>query len=195
MPKTSLIPSETLVWLDQAADVGCAEPIVLRYLLRRLEALENDCIEQSQSSRFCSDAIVRRLESLEAAQQQPADHFRGATEMVFTPEGAPVATDDELFDLFNQHNPLGIVLRGIYNLGRQHGAAQPPAAQPTPPTATAGGLVQRVAEAMGPQWQAAMDDGELPCNTARNAICEVAAWLDLEGYVRAANDLREEIAK
>jgi len=74
--------------------------------------------------------VMERLDALEAAQQQPANHAPAATKMVATSEGAPVATDDELFDLFHQHDPLGIVLRAIYNLGRQHGAAQPPAALP-----------------------------------------------------------------
>jgi hypothetical protein len=85
---------ETLAWLRQAAAAGAAEPRVLLHLMQRLHALENDCIEQSQSRSFCNDAIVRRLEALEAAQQQLPDHFRGATEMVSTPEawlrGRPV---------------------------------------------------------------------------------------------------------
>ena len=41
----------------------------------------------------------------------------------------------------------------------------------------AGSLVERVAYAMGPQSQSAMDAGELPHGAARAAIREVAAWL------------------
>ena len=104
------LPQETLAWLHQAAAAGVAEPMVLRHVMERLDALE-------------------------AAQQQPANHAPAATKMVATSEGAPVATDDELFDLFHQHDPLGIVLRAIYNLGRQHGAAQPQADQPAPEAA------------------------------------------------------------
>jgi hypothetical protein len=40
-----------------------------------------------------------------------------------------------------------------------------------------GSLVERVAYAMGPQSQAAMDAGELPHGAARAAIREVAKWL------------------
>jgi len=47
------------------------------------------------------------------------------------------------------------------------------AMQPTP----ASSLAERVAIAMGPSSQAAMDAGELPYGSARAAIREVAAWL------------------
>ena len=49
------------------------------------------------------------------------------------------------------------------------------APEPAPVAAPAGGLVERVAEKMGPQSQAAMDAGELPYGAARAAIREVAA--------------------
>jgi hypothetical protein len=70
-------------------------------------------------------------------------------------------------------------------LGRNDWAAQVTSAAdllqqlsaPTPPPAPAGGLVDRVAEKMGPQSQAAMDAGELPYGAARAAIREVAAWM------------------
>ena len=48
---------------------------------------------------------------------------------------------------------------------------------PTTTEARPGGLVERVANAMGPQSQAAMDAGELPYGAARAAIREVAKWL------------------
>jgi hypothetical protein len=76
---------------------------------------------------------------------------------------------------------------------------QLPAAQPAPPVAPAGGLVERVAEKMGPQSQAAMDAGELPYGAARAAIREVAAWLrsdygGREGYGTSWANLIEEEA-
>jgi hypothetical protein len=82
-----------------------------------------------------------------------------------TPEVAPVATDKELCRAFNSTSEYGFgpALRAVYNLDRQHGAAQPPAAQPTPPAAPAGGLVERVEARAG-------GDGHA-------AIREVAAWL------------------
>ena len=59
----------------------------------------------------------------------------------------------------------------------------------------AGGLVERVAYAMGPQSQAALDAGELPHGTARAAIREVVAWLRDGGDYSAnawANLLEDE---
>jgi hypothetical protein len=57
---------------------GCECILELR---ARIEALEEGSTEQAESNRFCTDAIVARIEALEAAQQ-PADQVRGATEMV-----------------------------------------------------------------------------------------------------------------
>jgi hypothetical protein len=67
--------------------------------------------------------------------------------------------------------------RAVYNLGRQHGAAQPPAAQPAPPAAFAGGLVERVGEAMERHHVVGDIEGSWDAQ-ARAAIREVAAWLD-----------------
>jgi hypothetical protein len=175
------LPQETLARLHQAAAAGVAEPMVLRHVMERLNALE-------------------------AAQQQPANHAPAATKMVATSEGAPVATDDELFDLFHQHDPLGIVLRAVYNLGRQHGAAQPqsaplpahsnheggeytdeewaeikrfkqepsasqlPATQPAPPVAPAERLAERLRSAVRLSGGSLMDD------EWQTVIREVAAW-------------------
>jgi hypothetical protein len=60
---------------------------------------------------------------------------------------------------------------------------------PKPDAAPNGSLVERVAYAMGPRSQSAMDAGELPHGAARVAIREVAAWLrdndraDLAGWI------------
>jgi len=82
---------ETLAWLHHSAAVhGSAYSQMLLNLLERVEALEADAIEQSQSSRFCNEAIVRRLETLEAAEnlrQQDEDAKLAAP----TPEAAPLA--------------------------------------------------------------------------------------------------------
>jgi hypothetical protein len=44
-------------------------------LRARVEALEADQLEQAESNRFCVDAIVRRVEALEAAQQDKLDRL------------------------------------------------------------------------------------------------------------------------
>jgi hypothetical protein len=134
------LPETTLAWLRQTAKFEGA--VTAQALLH----------------------VLGRLEALEAAQQQP------------TPEAAPVATDNGLVRCYAQavedalkagHGidcAAAAALRAVYNLDRQHVAAQPPAAQPTPPAAPAGGLVERVEARAG-------GDG-------RAAIREVAAWLD-----------------
>ena len=98
-----------------------------------------------------------------------------------TPEAVPVATDKELLAMrkWSRHwpafdyDPLEFG-RACYNLGRKHGAAQPPAAQPTPPPAPAAGLVERVTKASHPSVCA---DPNLYMHEARAAIREVAAWM------------------
>jgi uncharacterized protein (DUF1778 family) len=108
------LPETTLAWLRQTAKFEGA--VTAQALLH----------------------VLGRLEALEAAQQQP------------TPEAAPVATDNGLVRCYAQavedalkagHGidcAAAAALRAVYNLDRQHGAAQPPAAQPTPPAAPAG---------------------------------------------------------
>jgi uncharacterized protein (DUF1778 family) len=108
------LPETTLAWLRQTAKFEGA--VTAQTLLH----------------------VLGRLEALEAAQQQP------------TPEAAPVATDNGLVRCYAQavedalkagHGidcAAAAALRAVYNLDRQHGAAQPPAAQPTPPAAPAG---------------------------------------------------------
>ena len=97
--------------------------------------------------------------------------------------------------------------------GRQHGAAQArcphirssdegtsycalaeqtAAAQPAPPVAPAGGLVERVAAAMHPD---SFSPEESWGTEARAAIREVAAWLDNKGLCGSSLRLREEVGR
>ena len=122
------IAPKTLAWLRQAAHAGQVEPQALLHLLERVEALE----------------------------QRP---IPGVVELAApAPDAAPppVATDEELADCYADAAKVAILnrrdydkaltpvdmlkaqIRAIYNLGRQHGAAQHPA--------PAGGLVEMVAE-------------------------------------------------
>lgn len=179
------ISSQTLAWLRQSAAVdGAAYSQVLLHLLERVEVLEADATEQSQSSSFCNEAIVRRLEALEAA-----NHFVEVPKMVPTPDAAPLATDEDLWAVADQERFDLHARRAVYNLGRQHGAAQPPAAQPAP--APAGGLVERVAHVIGddPLLLSLWEDD------ARAAIREVAAWAGQLGLLRTERKLREEAGR
>jgi len=66
-------------------------------------------------------------------------------------------------------------VEALEQLSRQHGAAQPPAAQPAPPPAPAGGLAERVADAiLTAEGDGSTEDWR---PEARAAIREVAAWM------------------
>jgi hypothetical protein len=54
---------------------GVLLPNCILELRARIEALEADQLEQAESHRFCTDAIVRRVEALEAAQQDKLDRL------------------------------------------------------------------------------------------------------------------------
>jgi len=88
-----------------------------------------------------SQTLLNLLERVEALEQQPT--------VPTTPEAAPVATDEELRQIWEGARHVEDALRTVYNLGRQHGATRPPAHQPSPPAAPAGELVERVAAGEG----------------------------------------------
>jgi len=71
--------------------------------------LDKDSIKQSQSNSFCFEAVIKRLEKLEAAEnlrQQDEDAER-AERAAPTPEAPPVATDEELLAMrsWSSHGP------------------------------------------------------------------------------------------
>jgi hypothetical protein len=95
----------------------------------------------------------------------------------------PVATDEELKQTWLQGATLTQGHRAIYNLGVAHGqASSREVAEPAPVTG-AGGLVERVSDAItsetGSRWAS---------TEARAAILEVARWLrshDINGSAKA----------
>ena len=98
------LPPETLAWLRQSASCGQRDAQTMLHMLERLDALE----------------------------QRPT--CKECLQVVPTPEAAPVATDKELLAMrsWSSHGPtfdsdLVEFGRACYDLGRQHGAAQPPA--------------------------------------------------------------------
>ena len=133
------IQPETLAWLRQTAKFeGAVTAQAILHLLERVEALEADATEQSQSSSFCNEAIVKRLEALE--QWLTCGDF---VQVPPTPEAAPVATDAELQGLFkDQPMTWGQALRAAYGLGRQHGAAAAQSATPAPVVALHDALIK-----------------------------------------------------
>jgi hypothetical protein len=63
-------------WASQKAwAVDDDDSACLIDLHARVEALEADQLEQAESQRFCVDAIVRRIEALEAAPQDKLDRL------------------------------------------------------------------------------------------------------------------------
>jgi hypothetical protein len=201
------IKPETLAWLRQTAKFeGGVTAQVLLHLLERADALEQQPT--------CANS----------AQVPPA------------PEAAPVATDEELLTKFvRASHEARDCRRAIYDLGRQHGAAQAQATEfaadavrvhcpetcwieirriadgkviysnyrkgeltipvgepPAAPPAPAGGLVERVGEAMERHHVIGDIEGSWDAQ-ARAAIREVAAWLDERGMHGCSLWLREEM--
>jgi hypothetical protein len=155
-------------------------------LRARIEALEADQLEQAESHRFCTDAIVRRVEALEAAQHAHADlsrlsdaeRDRMAQELAKPAAWRPLETEttygSEAAADAAQILRAPMVVEGTFEHGgetyRYKANATPerdPAMdEPRPTSAEAqpvGGLVERVETRAG-------GDG-------RAAIREVAVWL------------------
>jgi hypothetical protein len=134
-----------------------------------------------------AQALVHMLERVEALEARPIPS--GVELAAPTPEAAPVATDQELCNACNRGRRrcgFGPALRSVYDLGRQHGAAQP-----APPPAPAGELVGMVGEAMERDYVIADIEGTWDAQ-ARAAIREVAAWLDQQCQHGCSLLLREE---
>jgi hypothetical protein len=127
--------------------------VVINALSDRIEALEAAQLEQAESHRFCTDAIVRRVEALELAHRIQSGTLTSA-----------------------ERAELGVVTRVQLEAAMLRSAsdarqtamdelrAASAEAQP------AGGLVERVRRAIG-------DDAPCSHSNARAAIREVAAWL------------------
>jgi hypothetical protein len=89
LPEIEPIPAEGLAWLQHSARVrGATYSQVLLHVLERIELLDKDSVEQSKSNSFCFEAVIKRLEKLEAAEnlrQQDEDAELAAP----TPKTAP----------------------------------------------------------------------------------------------------------
>jgi len=164
-----------------------------RNWLRQSAALDGAVVSQT---------LLNLLERVEALEQQPT--CKQSLQVPPTPDAAPVATDEDLLAMrsWSSHGPtfdsdLVEFGRACCDLGRQHGAAQPPVApprpievgphriagtaddplqrsQPAPPPAPAGGLVERVEAVIRPSIPG---DPNVYRYEARAAIREVAAWM------------------
>jgi hypothetical protein len=139
-------------------------------------------------------------ELLHWIERDSQGHVYGTQDLITRARAALAEPVGDLAEkLIAESKPLDPELAAVlttearWDLYEVSSTAQPPAAQPTPPPAPAGGLVKRVAEKMGPQSQAAMDAGELPYGAARAAIREVAAWMrENETGYNAADWLEQE---
>jgi hypothetical protein len=187
-------------------------------LRARVEALEAAQLEQAESHRFCTDAIVGRVEALEAAQHAHADLSRlsdaereqMAQELASPAAWRPLETEttygSEAAADAAQILRAPMVVEGTFEHGGEtyrfktkpeRESAMTELRAASAEAQPAGGLVERVAEAMQPgtfDWSAYEAE-------ARAAIREVATWLDrfaLHGsgeYAQAAKVLRQEVGQ
>jgi hypothetical protein len=183
------LPSQTLAWLKHAADAGQCEPLVLLHLIARADKRDQDVGVFVNSYSKTIAALCRRLEALErgAGLRHPVEDAEAAH---------PDSVADTAQRITDYAAKAGMTAQDWARafsaalVPRQALAATPTSAASTPLPAA---LVERVASAMGPSTQAAMDAGELPFGTASTAIREVAAWLDTRGQHGCSYLLREEI--
>ena len=146
-----------------------------------------------------SQTLLNLLERVEALERRPIPGF---VELATpTPEAAPEATENGLLRCYGQAIEDAVKRgashdeakeagrRACYNLGREHGAAQP-----APPAAPAGGLVERVGEAMERHHVIGDIEGSWDAQS-RAAIREVAAWLRSELNLSVADLLLEQECK
>jgi hypothetical protein len=95
-------------WLLHAASLDDADSSCILELRARIEALEAAQLEQAESNRFCTDAIVRRVEALEATHEATAMAELRAAERELAEEAAPMT---ELRAASAEARPAGLVER------------------------------------------------------------------------------------
>jgi hypothetical protein len=171
------LPTTTLAWLHQSATVkGSTYSQVLLHLLDRVEALEAK-YETQRLAPLEWGKDVDKLDRLIALDRDDD-------------EAAPVATDEELADCYEDAAKVAILnrrdydkaltsvdvlkaqIRAIYNLGRQHGAAQPPAARAAlaePPTDEQ--LLESAAPPAPEAGEEDMNKAEIGLDALRNTVC------------------------
>jgi hypothetical protein len=153
-PKIEPIPPEGLAWLQQSARVhGATYSQVLLHVLERIELLDQDSIEQSQSNRFCFEAVIKRLEKLEAAQQHdtlliggPQDKLDRLIEQDCEDDDKPQTLHTIALKMVDTLEQLQVLPEILDTLRR---AIREPMEQPTPeaaPVVTDDGLVRCYAQ-------------------------------------------------
>jgi hypothetical protein len=167
MPESPPLPSPEalLAWLRDAAGRRSFFAQVLLHPLERVEVLEAAQQQPHQDK-------LDRLIALDRGDDAP------------TPEAAPVARPEgdwfAVAMMAQDMRSRGLAEQEQGNELLRLAHAQPPAPQPAPPAAPAGGLAKKVAPYCG-----GMGD-------ARSVIRLVAAWLDQQGQHGCSLLLREE---
>jgi hypothetical protein len=202
------LPETTLARLQWRAESGDHDDIAILHLLARADKRDQDVAVFIDSYSSTIAALCRRLEALERGAKDPpaapVDDSPVANALTVAEAALADVAEGEsgahrLSDRLQwTETRCTEALAAIRPVMKEHGiqTSEWPAAAPAPtppPTAPADGLVERVANAMGPSTQAAMEAGELPFGNAYAAIREVAAWLDSQGHQASANVVRWRI--
>jgi hypothetical protein len=176
------LPSQTLVWLNHAADAGQCDAQALLHLIAHAQARDQDVAKFVDSYSSTIAALCRRLEALErGAKDLPAASgpVEPESEKSKTCDGE--GTINETLGGWSTDNPVATCpdCDGVGEPRRFH--RQPPAA-PTPwPTA----LVEVVGNELP-----LLPDGRVDEARTCAAIRKMADWLDTEGHHASANVVR-----
>jgi len=147
--------------------------------LQRIEALEEDSTEQAESNRFCTDAIVARIEALEkdgvAIRLNPGVTIQGPAILrtrIKSEQQPQQSKRDAVLDALRLAMP--------HDLFPQQPAPATEESSATAPPAPAGGLVERLSHLLAKQFSESRpgtDCTPFACDVLR----EVASWLRSDG--------------
>jgi hypothetical protein len=200
------LPSQTLAWLNHAADAGQRDAQALLHLIARADAQDQWFAKFTDSYSRTIAALCRRLASLErGANDLPAPAAQvddspianalivAETALADVAEGEPGA--HRLSDTLQWiETRCTEALADIRPVMKEHGiqtSEWPPAAPaPAAPTPRPTALVKVVGREL-PR----LPDGRVDEARTRFAIRKVAAWLDTRGQHACSALLREEIER
>jgi hypothetical protein len=198
------LPSQTLAWLDHAADAGQRDAQALLHLIARADKRDQDVAVFVGSYSSTIAALCRRLEALERGAKDPpaAPVDDGPVANALTVAEAALADVAEgepgahrLSDRLQwAETRCTEALATIRPVMKEHGiqTSEFPPAVPAPAPATPTPPPTALLEVVGNELPL-LPDGRVDEARTRAAIRKMAAWLDSQGHQASANVVRWRI--